>query len=82
MHPLTPNLSELKDDELQKKVGELQKRLTQCYKFGPAQADPQIQMLLADYQAEAGKRNQKLMDEMLTKSKRDGKGFDSIIDIQ
>jgi hypothetical protein len=80
MHPLTQNLSGLKDEELNQKFADLQKRLTQCYRSGPASAIPQIQMLLADYQAEIGLRNSKAMDE-LNKKVKDA-GFKSIIDIQ
>lgn len=80
MHPLTQNLSSLKDEELNQKFAELQKRLAQCYRSGPASAIPQIQMLLADYQAEISHRNRKIMDEM--NKKVNDAGLSGIIDIQ
>lgn len=80
MHPLTPNLSVFKDDELNQKFADLQKRLSQCYRLGPATAIPQLQMLIQDYQAEIGRRNQKIMDEM--NKKVDNAGLKGIIDIQ
>ena len=51
-HPLGTDLSKFSDDELNKKYGELQKRITQCYKFGPMDLVPQLQMLIDDYQFE------------------------------
>jgi hypothetical protein len=80
MHPLTQNLSGLKDEELNQKFADLQKRLGQCYRSGPASAIPQIQMLLADYQTEISHRNRKIMDEM--NKKVNDAGLKGIIDIQ
>ena len=82
MHPLSADLSQIKDDDLQKKYSELQKRLTQCYRFGPAAVIPQLQMLMGDYQDEIQRRGQKAMDELTKKTNKDGKGLSGIIDIQ
>ena len=46
MHPLGSNLTDMSDDDLQKKYGELQKRYMQAYRFGPMGVIPQIQMLM------------------------------------
>lgn len=81
MHPLGTDLSQFNDDELNKKYSELQKRFTQCYRFGPVDLIPQIQMLLDDYNYEIQRRNQKLMDEMQKRAEQNGKGFKGIIDI-
>jgi len=81
MHPLAPDLSVLSEEELHKKFNELQGRFTQAYRFGPVSVIPQLQMLIADYQAEIGRRQAKLMQEMEERANRDGKGFKSIIDI-
>jgi hypothetical protein len=78
MHPLTPNLSELKDDEIAKKISELSQRLMQSYRFGNAAMVQQIQMLLEDYQAEHARRQQKQLEEMLSKNKQ----FKDIIDVK
>lgn len=77
MHPLGSNLSELSDDELQKKYGDLQKRWAQAYKFGPAGVIPQLQMLIEDYQYEIQTRGRKQMEEMM----KNQKGPKGIIDI-
>lgn len=78
MHPLTPDLTGLKDDELQKKVAELSKKLNQAYAFGQASLVGQIQMVLADYQAEQIRRQQKMMDELMAKNSK----FDKLIDVK
>lgn len=78
MHPLTPDLSGLKDDELQKKVAELSRKLNQAHAFGQAALVGQLQMVLSDYYAEQSRRQQKMLDELMSKSGQ----FDKIIDIK
>lgn len=90
MHPLLGTLSGLSDDDLYSKLNELNQRYTQAYRFGPAQAVPQLQMLIEDYNAEIARRNAKKMQELQEKldkksaKKDDGKnkGMKGIIDIQ
>lgn len=87
MHPLAPNLRDLSDDDLHKKLSELNKRFTQAYRIGPFQIIPQLQMLIEDYNAEVSRRNAEKMKEMAEKfdkanKKDDGKGLKGIIDIQ
>jgi hypothetical protein len=77
MHPLGTDLSNLSDDELHKKYGELQKRFGQAYRFGPQGIIPQLQMLMQDYQYEINLRNQKQLDEL----NKNSKGPKGIIDI-
>jgi hypothetical protein len=77
MHPLGSDLSNLSDDELHKKYGELQKRFGQAYRFGPQSIIPQIQMLMQDYQYEINLRNQKQLEEL----NKNSKGPKGIIDI-
>ena len=81
MHPLSPDLSTLTDEEVASKFNELSKRLGQAYRSGPSQIIPQIQMLMQDYQQELGNRQQKLMKEMEQRAEKNGKGFKGIIDI-
>lgn len=81
MHPLSPDLSTLTDEEVASKFNELSKRLGQAYRSGPSQIIPQIQMLMQDYQQELGNRQQKLMKEMEDRAEKNGKGFKGIIDI-
>ena len=87
MHPLINDLSKLTDDELHKKLSELNKRFVQAYRIGPYQIIPQLQMLIEDYNSEVGRRNAQKMQEMQEKfdkanKKDDGKGLKGIIDIQ
>lgn len=78
MHPLAPDLSQLTDDDLQKKMNDLTRRFMQATKFGPSSIISQIGMLLEDYQTEIRRRQEKLMEEMLKSS---DKRFNDIIDI-
>jgi hypothetical protein len=78
MHPLTQDLSQLKDDELHKKIHELTQRLTQSYRFGNYDLVGQIHMMLEDYQEEANRRQRKLLDDLAQKNNK----FDGIIDIK
>jgi hypothetical protein len=78
MHPLTPDLSDLTDADLQKKHADLISRLTQSYRYGNAAMVSQLQMLLEDYQAEIRRRQEKLMQEMSEKNDK----FKNIIDIK
>ena len=77
MHPLSPDLSKLTDDELQQKRGELQNRLMMSYRMGNADLVMQVQLLLGDYDIELQTRNQKMMDQMAKASKN----FGNIINI-
>jgi hypothetical protein len=76
-HPLTPDLSKLTEDELQKKRSELQNRLMMSYRMGNPDLVMQIQLILQDYDIEIQTRNQKLMDQMQKQSKN----FGNIINI-
>ena len=78
MHPLAPNLTELKDDELHKKFTELMSRLTYASNTSNFSLAEQVRMLMDDYQNEINRRNQKLMDELNQKSDR----FSGIINIK
>lgn len=78
MHPLTPDLSNLTDTELQKKYNEITTKLGQSYKMGNYALISQLQMIAEDYGYEVQRRQQKLMDEMM---KKDDK-FKDIIEIK
>jgi hypothetical protein len=77
-HPLTPDLSKLNMDELNKKYGELLSRITYAYRIGQADMVQQLQLLMEDYQNEIQMRNQRQLEEMSKASKN----FKNIIDIQ
>ena len=86
MHPLSPNLRDLSDDDLHKKLADLNKRYMQAYRIGPFQIIPQLQMLIQDYNEEVSRRNAVKMQELQDKldkasKKEDGKGMKGIIDI-
>jgi hypothetical protein len=80
MHPLAPDLSSLSDDDVHKKLSDLQKRYQQAYRFGPQQLLPQIQMMLQHYQDEVQRRNKQQMSDLQKKTEE--KGLKNIIDIQ
>ena len=79
MHPLAPDLTNLTDDELQKKYNELNNRINAAYRMGNMDLVMQVQLLLDDYQTEIGARQRKMMEDL---QKRSGKDFDDIIDIK
>jgi len=76
MHPLTPDLSGLTDDELHKKAAELQTRLGFAYSMGNPDMIAQLNLVLDDHNREINDRNQKLMDKLAKKG-----NFGNIIDI-
>jgi hypothetical protein len=78
MHPLTPDLTKLSLEELNKKYGDLLGRMTQAHRWGNPDMINQLQMLLEDYRAEIDVRSRKAMDEM----EKNSKNFKNIIDIQ
>lgn len=78
MHPLVGDLSELSNEELQKKYSELMQRYNQAFRFGPTSVIPQMQMILENYQLEIEKRNRKLTEEMEKKADK----YKGVIDIQ
>lgn len=77
MHPLTPDLTGLTDDELHNKRGDLQNRLSFGYKMGNSDMVHQLQLLIYDYDIEIQARNQKFMDQLQKQSKN----FGNIINI-
>jgi hypothetical protein len=77
-HPLTPNLSNLSQDELLKKISELNQRLSTAYRMGRSDMVNQIYLLLEDYNYEYQERNRKQAEEVAKKNP----GFDKLIDIK
>lgn len=71
------DLTKLTDDELQTKIGEIAKRVSQAYRLGMGDAIHQLMMFQQDYQAELVRRNEVKMAEMVEKSAE----FKNIIDI-
>lgn len=63
MHPLTPNLTDLKDEELYAKLQELNSKMIQSYKMRNHALLSQLQMLINDYQNEVNNRRQQQLDK-------------------
>lgn len=78
MHPLTPDLSGLTDAELQKKYQEITTKLGAAYKMGNHALVSQIQMIAEDYGFELQLRQQKLMEDLMSKDNK----FKDIIEIK
>lgn len=55
-HPLIGNLSDLKDEELQSKISELNNKLVQAYRFGNTQLINQLHMALESYKGQLQQR--------------------------
>jgi len=77
-HPLTPDLSKVNIEELNKKYGDLLKRITYAYRIGQSQMVGQLQLLMQDYQDEISSRNRQALADM----EKNSKNFKNIIDIQ
>jgi len=73
MHPLTPDLTKLTDDELYTKRAELQNRLGYAYRIGNAEMVNQINLLIQDYMLESERSNRKMLEDA-QKSGRLGDG--------
>jgi hypothetical protein len=63
MHPLTPDLSKLTDEELYTKRSELQNRLGFAYRMGHGDIVHQLNLLIGDYMLEIESRNKKMLDD-------------------
>jgi len=80
MHPLTPNLHEMSDTELQEKMKELNTKLVQAYRASPGVVN-QIRMVMEDFTEEQQRRDKKSLDKLLDDSSDKQDGWDDIIDI-
>jgi|TARA_R110000823_G_scaffold56836_2_gene138128 GH35 family endo-1,4-beta-xylanase len=79
-HPLTGNLRDLKDTELDEKLKKLTTRLVQAYRSSP-DVVPQMQMVLNDYTEERTRRDREALKKVTDKAKEKGNDWDDIIDI-
>jgi hypothetical protein len=78
-HPLTGNLRDLSDDDLSKKISELNKRLVFGYQTGNTDFVTQANALLNDYMAEERRRTQELVNSLKENNDTD---WDDLIDIK
>jgi len=79
-HPLTPNVFELSDSDLTKKINELNKRLVWAHTSGHGNVVNQIHMMLDDYKAEQQRRERERYEKLNNKDNK-GKDWDSLIDV-
>lgn len=77
-HPLTGNLRDLSDSDLQKKITELGKRLVFAHQTGNAQMIQQLEMLMQDYRDVSQERDRDRMKKM---QDNNGKDWDDLIDV-
>ena len=77
-HPLAPRLTDLTDEELNKKISELTNKIGMAYRMGSGHVAQQMQLLMLNYQEEQSLRNRKRLEELDKVSKN----FKNIIDIQ
>ena len=78
MHPLTPNLAEVSDNDLNDRFRDLSNKLSAAYRMGNANMVNQIQMIMEDYQSEIMRRQQKAYQDLVSK----GNMFDGIIKVK
>ena len=76
-HPLTGNLRDFSDGDLQKKITELGKRLVFAHQTGNAQMIGQLELLMKDYREESMRRDRERMEKM---QENNGKDWDDLID--
>jgi len=67
MHPLLDELSELSNEEVQKKHSDLMQKLNQAYGMGNQMLINQINMIMESYQEELNKRNKKMFADLAGK---------------
>jgi len=77
-HPLTGNLRDFSDSDLQKKITELGKRLVFAHQTGNAQMIGQLELLMGDYREESMRRDRERMAKM---QENNGKDWDDLIDV-
>jgi hypothetical protein len=70
-HPLAPNLSTLKDEELYKRSSDLLERLSIARRSNNFQLTNQLQMLYNGYQEETQRRAQVWLERLNRKKKPD-----------
>ena len=80
MHPLTPNLHDMNDTDLNERIKSLNTKLVQAYRSSPGVVN-QIRMMLDDFIEERTNRDKEALKKLLDQSKDKGDDWDDIIDI-
>ena len=78
LHPLTPDLTKLSDQDLSNRIKDLSMRLNQSHRFGNSALVSQISMMLGDYQVELDRRRQADLEKLMSNNQDK---FNGIIDI-
>jgi len=74
MHPLSPDLTKLTDEELHSKRAELQTRLGYAYRIGNGDMVHQLTLIIQDYALEVEARNKKMLDDAQKSGRLGGDG--------
>ena len=77
-HPLSPNVFDMSDSDLSKKINDLNKRLIWAHTSGHGHVVNQIHMMLDDYKAEQQRREHERYEKI---NKGKDKDWDSLIDV-
>jgi len=80
MHPLSPNLHEMSDADLNEKIKSLNTKLVQAYQSSPGVVN-QIRMMLDDFTEERMRRDKEQLNKLMKQSTDKGDNWDDIIDI-
>ena len=80
MHPLSPNLHEMSDADLNEKIKSLNTKLVQAYRSSPGVVN-QIRMMLDDFIEERTNRDKEALNKLMKQSTDKGDNWDDIIDI-
>ena len=71
MHPLTPNLHDMNDTDLNERIKSLNTKLVQAYRSSPGVVN-QIRMMLDDFIEERTNRDKEQLKKLLDQSKDKG----------
>jgi hypothetical protein len=80
MHPLTPNLHDMNDTDLNERIKSLNTKLVQAYRSSPGVVN-QIRMMLDDFIEERTNRDKEALNKLMKQSTDKGDNWDDIIDI-
>ena len=80
-HPLTPELKNMNDSDLAKKISELNKRIVYGYRMGNQHLIQQVQMMLEDYMIEQQRRDQERFEKTNKNAENNGRNWDDFIDV-
>ena len=80
MHPLSPNLHEMSDTDLNDRIKSLNTKLVQAYQSSPGVVN-QIRMMLDDFTEERMRRDKEQLNKLMKQSTDKGDNWDDIIDI-